>query len=228
VSVKRLTGRQAIAAWPDRLAAVEAEPTDENLQRLCSLLDAIDRWVVQRWGGVGHDARMAELAARRSEARAANHQVSTAARARQAAAGTANLARRAQRGRTASPAGLRSRSGSSTPATAPGAAGASRAGQERTLLDGHDGPAVPAPGHAHSSAPALFLETPQSVDRDPADCVVIARRHGVASAGRKRIGPSPHEFSGVDAALLEPLGTLAGDVVAHVPERIVHTPATTP
>jgi hypothetical protein len=130
MSAQRLTGRQARAAWPERLAAVTEEPTDDHLQRLCSLVDAIDRWVVQRWGAAGHDDRMAELASRRSEARAANHQVSNAARTRQATVGRANSARRAQRGRTASPDGLSSGPGSSTPATAPKAvAASSRAGR---------------------------------------------------------------------------------------------------
>ncbi len=42
---RRLSGRQALAAWPERLAAARTEPSDEGLQRLCSLLDAIDHWV---------------------------------------------------------------------------------------------------------------------------------------------------------------------------------------
>jgi hypothetical protein len=90
--MKRLTGRQALATWPERLAAVNAEPTDDHLQRLCSLLDAIDRWVVQRWGTAGHDARLDELAARRREARAANRLVSEATKTKREAAGRANRA----------------------------------------------------------------------------------------------------------------------------------------
>jgi hypothetical protein len=93
MSAKRLTGRQALAAWPDRLAAVNAEPTDDNLQRLCSLLDAIDRWVVQRWGTAGHGDRRATLAAHRREARAANRLVSEAAKTKREAAGRANRAK---------------------------------------------------------------------------------------------------------------------------------------
>jgi hypothetical protein len=130
MSAKRLTGRQAIAAWPERLAAVNAEPTDENLQRLCGLLDAIDRWVVQRWGTAGHDDRRATLAAHRREAREANRHVAATARARQAAAGTANLARRRQQRRRPTPAGLDARSGTTTPQRAPGAVGASRTAQQ--------------------------------------------------------------------------------------------------
>jgi hypothetical protein len=100
MSAKRLTGRQALAAWPERLAAVNAEPADENLQRLCGLLDAIDRWVVQRWNTAGHDDRMDELAARRREARAANRLVSEASKTKRETAGRAN---RAKQGPATSP-----------------------------------------------------------------------------------------------------------------------------
>jgi hypothetical protein len=93
MSAQRLTGRQALAVWPEHLAAVNAEPADDHLQRLCSLLAAIDRWVVQRWGAAGHDDRMADLAARRREARAANRLVSEAAKTKREAAGRANRAR---------------------------------------------------------------------------------------------------------------------------------------
>jgi hypothetical protein len=126
MSAKRLTGRQALATWPERLAAVTAEPTDENLQRLCTLLDDVDRWIVQRWGTAGHDDRRATLADLRREARQANRLVSTTARARQAAAGTANLARRRQQRRRSAPPGLDARSGTTTPQTLPDAVGASR------------------------------------------------------------------------------------------------------
>jgi hypothetical protein len=130
MSAKRLTGRQALAAWPERLAAVNAEPTDENLQRLCGLLDAIDRWVVQRWGTAGHDDRGATLAAHRREVREANRHVSATARARQAAACTANLASRRQQRRRPTPDGLEDRSGSTTPQTPADAVGASRTAQQ--------------------------------------------------------------------------------------------------
>ncbi|HSH61277.1 MAG TPA: hypothetical protein VK988_16875 [Acidimicrobiales bacterium] len=76
----RLTGRTAIAAWPERLGEVRREPTDENLQRLCHLLDAIDQWIVQRWDKPGHEERMAALTACRAEAREANRLVSGALR----------------------------------------------------------------------------------------------------------------------------------------------------
>ncbi|HSH59701.1 MAG TPA: hypothetical protein VK988_08705 [Acidimicrobiales bacterium] len=76
----RLTGRTAIAAWPERLAEVREEPTDENLQRLCHLLDIVDAWIVQRWDKPGHEERMAALIACRAEAREANRLVSGALR----------------------------------------------------------------------------------------------------------------------------------------------------
>ncbi len=97
---RRLSGRQALAAWPERLAAVRTEPSDEGLQRLCSLLDAIDRWVVERWGTASHQNRMASLAACRAEAREANGLVSGVLRAKQAARGAKNLAQRRSLGRS--------------------------------------------------------------------------------------------------------------------------------
>lgn len=78
--MKRLTGRAALAEWPGRLAAVQAEPTDSNLQRLCNLLDTIDRWIVQRWGTAGHVERLSALASFRAVARQANQLVSAASR----------------------------------------------------------------------------------------------------------------------------------------------------
>lgn len=69
-------GRAAVAAWPERLAAVEADPTDENLQRLCNLLDAVDAWVVQGWET--HPARREILAELRVDARRANRLVAAA------------------------------------------------------------------------------------------------------------------------------------------------------
>jgi hypothetical protein len=76
----RLTGRTAVAVWPERLGEVREEPTDANLQRLCVLLDAIDTWVVQRWDKAGHDERMATLVGCRHQAREANRLVSEAQR----------------------------------------------------------------------------------------------------------------------------------------------------
>ncbi len=97
---RRLSGRQAFAAWPERLAAVRTEPSDEGLQRLCSLLDAIDRWVVERWGASGHEDRMASLAACRADAREADRLVSDVLRAKQAARGAKNLAQGRSTGRS--------------------------------------------------------------------------------------------------------------------------------
>ncbi len=76
----RLTGRTAVAAWPERLGEVREEPTDENLQRLCHLLDVVDGWIVQRWQMPGHGERRAILVSLRTEARQANGLVSEAQR----------------------------------------------------------------------------------------------------------------------------------------------------
>ncbi len=76
----RLTGRTAIAAWPERLGEVREEPTDENLQRLCHLLDVVDGWIVKRWQTPDHEERRAILTSLRSEAREANGLVSEAQR----------------------------------------------------------------------------------------------------------------------------------------------------
>ena len=94
--MKRLTGRAAIEAWPERLAEVRTEPSDENLQRLCSLLDAVDQWIVQRWEKPGHEDRMATFANMRAEAREANRLVSVSIRSRQAEVGRLNGARKAK------------------------------------------------------------------------------------------------------------------------------------
>ena len=104
--MKRLTGKAAIEAWPARLAEVRDEPSDENLQRLCALLDAVDQWVVQRWQKPGHDDRMTTFANMRAEAREANRLVSLSIRARQAEVGRANGARRTEDRPVPSPAPL--------------------------------------------------------------------------------------------------------------------------
>ncbi len=76
----RLTGRTAVAAWPERLDEVREEPTDENLQRLCHLLDVVDAWIVKRWQTPDHEERRGILASLRTEARQANGLVSEAQR----------------------------------------------------------------------------------------------------------------------------------------------------
>lgn len=117
--MKRLTGRAAIEAWPERLTEVQAEPTDENLQRLCSLLDAVDQWVVQRWEKPGHDDRMATFANMRAEAREANRLVSVSIRTRQGERGRLNGAKRAQHRAVPSPAPLSADEGPTTANRAP-------------------------------------------------------------------------------------------------------------
>lgn len=71
----RLTGRAALDAWPGLSARCRAERSDESLQRLCSLLDALDRWIVQRWGQKGHQDRRAALRTCRADARECNAMV---------------------------------------------------------------------------------------------------------------------------------------------------------
>jgi hypothetical protein len=82
MTTARLTGRKALADWPDRLEEVTAEPSDDLLQRLCSLLDAIDRWIVDRWYEAGHAERLEQLTTCRREATEANRRVSEAQRQR--------------------------------------------------------------------------------------------------------------------------------------------------
>lgn len=93
-------GRAAVAAWPERLAAVREDPSDANLQSLCTLVDAIDAWVVEGWNGKDFRERWATLQQCRAEAREANRLVTERTRQGQAAAGRVNLASRRQEGRT--------------------------------------------------------------------------------------------------------------------------------
>ncbi len=113
--MKRLTGRAALDAWPERLAEVRTQPTEETLQHLCSLLDAVDHWVVQRWDKPGHEDRMAGFAKMRAEAREANRLVSVSIRTRQAEVGRANSARRSQDRAVPSSAPLSVDEGPTTP-----------------------------------------------------------------------------------------------------------------
>ncbi len=106
MTTKRLGGRVALDAWPERLAEVQSEPSDDALQRLCTLLDAVDHWVVERWAKRGHDDRMATFAKMRAEAREANRLVSVSIRSRQAEVGRANGARRTKERAVPSPAPL--------------------------------------------------------------------------------------------------------------------------
>lgn len=106
MSAKRLSGKAALDAWPERLAEVQSQPSDEALQRLCALLDAVDAWVVQRWDKPGHDDRMATFANMRAEAQEVNRLVSASIRGRQAEAGRANGARRTRERAVPSPVAL--------------------------------------------------------------------------------------------------------------------------
>jgi hypothetical protein len=68
---QRLTGRAALEAWPERMRELRADPSDETLQRLCSLLDTVDGWIVARWGKDGHQERRSQLKELRKQAREA-------------------------------------------------------------------------------------------------------------------------------------------------------------
>ncbi|HEV2809762.1 MAG TPA: hypothetical protein VGV93_05105 [Acidimicrobiales bacterium] len=85
---------------------MQAGLTDDNLQRLCSLLDVVDHWVVDRWEKPRHDDRMTTFANMRAEAREANRLVSLSIRARQVEVGRANGARRTEDRPVPSPAPL--------------------------------------------------------------------------------------------------------------------------
>ena len=98
MTTPRLRGNAAIAAWPDRLEAVQADPTEENLQRLCNLLDAVDAKVVQSWDKPSRSALLLDFRRMRAEARQANALVTQASRSRQQAAGRANAAKRKAKG----------------------------------------------------------------------------------------------------------------------------------
>lgn len=108
--MKRLRGKAALDTWPERLAAVKQDPTDDNLQALCSLLDEADSWVVRGWGGARHDDRRATLRRMRAEARDAWAHVE-ARRQREAeiqgkAAAAARAARKLREAPAASSAGV--------------------------------------------------------------------------------------------------------------------------
>ena len=75
------TDRPKLADWPQRLAAVRAEPSDENLQRLVAIVDLADAALVRRWGRAGHDHRRSRLDTMRTEAADARVLVATASRA---------------------------------------------------------------------------------------------------------------------------------------------------
>lgn len=125
---RRLTGKAALSAWPARLAALKADPTDENLQRLCALLDGIDSWVVQRWDKPGHADRLATLTECRRQAREANRLVVAAQRkpteAKTAALAKARAASAAKRLQQAPPSAPKSLSAASGPPGTDGPAAA--------------------------------------------------------------------------------------------------------
>jgi hypothetical protein len=95
--VKRPRDSAAVKAWPDALYQVTLHPTEENLDRLCNLLDAIDAWVVRAHGKPYYAERRRFLTECRKESWEANRRVSEASRERQAAAGRERMERRRNR-----------------------------------------------------------------------------------------------------------------------------------
>jgi NTP pyrophosphatase (non-canonical NTP hydrolase) len=70
-----------------------AEPTDENLQKLCSLLDILDAWVVQGWDS--HPDRRRTLSRLRGEAGEVRQAVEARNRSRSAERAAAAKAKKA-------------------------------------------------------------------------------------------------------------------------------------
>lgn len=99
-------GRAAVNAWPDRLAAVRQDPSDANLQSLCTLLDAVDSWTVEAHGTPAHVDRVGTLLACRRDAREANRLVTERLRQGQSEAGRVKAANRRSGRRTTGSAGL--------------------------------------------------------------------------------------------------------------------------
>lgn len=48
------TFKTALAAWADQMQTVRDTPTSETLDSLCTLLDVMDRELVQHWKQPGH------------------------------------------------------------------------------------------------------------------------------------------------------------------------------
>ena len=93
--MRRPTPRQAIDQWPGMLQLTLNQPTDLHLQKLCSLLDIVDAWVVKGWDS--HPDRRRTLSMLRSEAAEANRAVNAEMRSQKAQRGaTANAARKAK------------------------------------------------------------------------------------------------------------------------------------
>lgn len=87
-----------LTEWAPALAKVTAEPTADNLDDLCSLLDALDAVVVRLWGTEGHDERRKLLTACRGAAHQANARVTAAGlAAAQEAARKAHATREARK-----------------------------------------------------------------------------------------------------------------------------------
>jgi hypothetical protein len=103
--VRRPRDSAAVKAWPDAVYQVTLHPTEENLDKLCNLLDAVDAWVVRAHGKPYYTERARFLSECLAQTREANRRVTEAARERQAAAGRERIQRRRDRA-VASSAGL--------------------------------------------------------------------------------------------------------------------------
>lgn len=89
--------KAAVAAWPALLAAVEADPCDETLGQLCTLLDVMDGEIARTWKTDGHDDRLVTFRGCRAAARQANRLVTSTGAERAKAKGLAGHAARIAR-----------------------------------------------------------------------------------------------------------------------------------
>lgn len=71
--VRTMTG--AMKEWPALFERTMKDPTSENLDVLCTLLDVMDHEVCRLYRKPGHERRVAQLAAARGDARKANRAV---------------------------------------------------------------------------------------------------------------------------------------------------------
>lgn len=91
------TFKSALAAWADAMTTLHAEPTTDNLQTLCTLLDVMDGEMVRTWGADGHEWRRGVFRECRAAARQANALVSARALAGAKARGEAAAAARREK-----------------------------------------------------------------------------------------------------------------------------------
>jgi hypothetical protein len=83
----------AVKAWPDAVYQGTLHHTEEKLDKLCNLLDAIDAWVVRAHGKPYYAERARFLSECLAQTREANCRVTEAWRERKAAAGRERIQR---------------------------------------------------------------------------------------------------------------------------------------